>query len=275
MINLNNYRKNIYHNEGFNECPHYSEDGIILKIFEEIGVNKLPTVIEFGEHRTLGTTTRAFRIKYLSKAIYFAGNLGLYSKTFNVIDIIKIVLNYKNPKYLKFLFNQPFKYFVTPENFIDLLDKSKVGNIDICCIDIDSYDFFIAKKILNSPKNVNLYIVEYNPNLPLDKSLTLPHPPEKLKKQNKRIYGASFKAMNDLFTKHNYKLIHISGYCNLFYIKNEYGKNFKTPNYLNEIPQTDQEVNLFTQKYGMKNFVPSWTGEKYLTENDLVDFIEI
>lgn len=275
MINLNNYRKNIYHNEGFNECPHYSEDGIILKIFEEIGVNKLPTVIEFGEHRTLGTTTRAFRIKYLSKAIYFAGNLGLYSKTFNVIDIIKIVLNYKNPKYLKFLFNQPFKYFVTPENFIDLLDKSKVGNIDICCIDIDSYDFFIAKKILNSPKNVNLYIVEYNPNLPLDKSLTLPHPPEKLKKQNKRIYGASFKAMNDLFTKHNYKLIHISGYCNLFYIKNEYGKNFETPNYLNEIPQTDQEVNLFTQKYGMKNFVPSWTGEKYLTENDLVDFIEI
>ena len=209
MINLNNYRKNIYHNEGFNECPHYSEDGIILKIFEEIGVNKLPTVIEFGEHRTLGTTTRAFRIKYLSKAIYFAGNLGLYSKTFNVIDIIKIVLNYKNPKYLKFLFNQPFKYFVTPENFIDLLDKSKVSNIDICCIDIDSYDFFIAKKILNSPKNVNLYIVEYNPNLPLDKSLTLPHPPEKLKKQNKRIYGASFKAMNDLFTKHNYKLIHI------------------------------------------------------------------
>lgn len=275
MINLNNYRKNIYHNEGFNECPHYSEDGIILKIFEEIGVNKLPTVIEFGEHRTLGTTTRAFRIKYLSKAIYFAGNLGLYSKTFNVIDIIKIVLNYKNPKYLKFLFNQPFKYFVTPENFIDLLDKSKVSNIDICCIDIDSYDFFIAKKILNSPKNVNLYIVEYNPNLPLDKSLTLPHPPEKLKKQNKRIYGASFKAMNDLFTKHNYKLIHISGYCNLFYIKNEYGKNFETPNYLNEIPQTDQEVNLFTQKYGMKNFVPSWTGEKYLTENDLVDFIEI
>ena len=275
MINLNNYRKNIYHNEGFNECPHYSEDGIILKIFEEIGVNKLPTVIEFGEHRTLGTTTRAFRIKYLSKAIYFAGNLGLYSKTFNIIDIFKIVLNHKNPKYLKFLFNQPFKYFVTPENFIDLLDKSKVSNIDICCIDIDSYDFFIAKKILNSPKNVNLYIVEYNPNLPLDKSLTLPHPPKKLKKQNKRIYGASFKAMNDLFTKHNYKLIHISGYCNLFYIKNEYGKNFETPNYLNEIPQTDQEVNLFTQKYGMKNFVPSWTGEKYLTGNDLVDFIEI
>ena len=60
--------------------------------------------------------------------------------------------------------------------------------------------------------------------------------------------------MNDLFTKHNYKLIHISGYCNLFYIKNEYGKNFETPNYLNEMPN-DQEVNLFTQKYGMKNFV--------------------
>ena len=92
MINLNKYRKNIYHNEGFNECPHYSEDGIILKIFEEIGVNKLPTVIEFGD-RTL-TTTRAFRIKYLSKAL-FCITLVFYSKTFNVIDIIKIVLNYR------------------------------------------------------------------------------------------------------------------------------------------------------------------------------------
>ena len=275
MINLNKYRKNIYHNEGYNKCPHYSEDGVILKIFEEIGANNVPTVVEFGEHRTLGTTTRAFRIKYISKAIYFAGNLGLYSKIFNIIDVFKIVLNFKSFKYFKFLFNQPFKYFVTPENFIDLLDKNKVDDIDICCIDIDSYDFFIAKKILNSPKNVKLYIVEYNPNLPLDKSLSLPYPQKKLQKQNKRIYGASFKAMDKLFKKHDYKLIHISGYCNLFYIKNEFRKIFESPNHIKEIPKNDEDVNLFTQKFGMDNFVPSWVGEKYLSENDLVDFIEI
>ena len=36
MINLNDFRKNIYQNDGIFECPHYSEDGVILKIFEKI-----------------------------------------------------------------------------------------------------------------------------------------------------------------------------------------------------------------------------------------------
>ena len=69
MINLNNYRKNIFQNYGVKECPYYSEDGVILKIFEEVNISKKPVVVEFGEHRVLGTTTRAFRIKYFSKSI--------------------------------------------------------------------------------------------------------------------------------------------------------------------------------------------------------------
>ena len=64
MIDLSNYRKNIYQNYGFRECPHYSEDGVILKIFDEIGVSNYPQCVEFGELRVLGTTTRAFRIFY-------------------------------------------------------------------------------------------------------------------------------------------------------------------------------------------------------------------
>ena len=87
MINLNQFRKNIFHNEGLRECPHYGEDGVILKIFEIIKPNKSPLVIEFGETRSLGTTTRSFRIKYKSRAIYFTGDLSFKSTVLNVLDV--------------------------------------------------------------------------------------------------------------------------------------------------------------------------------------------
>jgi hypothetical protein len=36
LIDLNKSRKNIYQNHGWREAPHYSEDGVILKIFQNI-----------------------------------------------------------------------------------------------------------------------------------------------------------------------------------------------------------------------------------------------
>ena len=62
MLDLSNYRENIYQNYGYRECPYYGEDGVILKIFEEIGVSDNPCCVEFGELRVLGTTTRSYRI---------------------------------------------------------------------------------------------------------------------------------------------------------------------------------------------------------------------
>ena len=85
MIDLNNFRKNIYHKFGFKECPHYGEDGVILEIFNNVPTNKIPLVIEFGETRVLGTTTRAFRINYISKSIYFTLNISFLSKIFNIL----------------------------------------------------------------------------------------------------------------------------------------------------------------------------------------------
>ena len=70
-IDLNKFRRNIYTNSGVKPCPGYGEDGVILEIFKHIGVSQNPICIEFGELRVLGTTTRAFRINYLAKALYF------------------------------------------------------------------------------------------------------------------------------------------------------------------------------------------------------------
>jgi len=275
MINLNDYRQNIYHNEGIYECPHYSEDGVILKIFEIIGVNKNPLIIEFGETRSLGTTTRAFRIKYKSPSIYFTGNLNLRSRLLNLIDILKVTYNYFDPQYLKFIFNMPFKFFVTPDNIIDLFIRKKVKDIDILTIDIDSYDYFIAKKVLENKYKPRLLILEYNHNLGINNCISVPYNTNKLKPSNRRIYGASFNAINNLATKYGYKLVHISGFCNLFYIIEEYTNFFETPDIDYEITKSDKDVMIFSQKYCQKGFVPSWINERQLENLDLQYFEEV
>jgi len=273
MINLNKYRKNIYQNFGVNECPHYSEDGVILKIFEEIESTQNPTVVEFGEHRVLGTTTRAFRINYLAKSIYFAGDYNFKSMYLNIFDIIKCTF-FKSLKFYKFFFNLPFKYFVTPHNIITLLIKKKVKKIDLFCVDIDSYDYFIAEKILDSKFAPTLFIIEYNSNLPIESKLTLTYEDER-KNFNKRIYGASFLALKNLFLKYNYKLIHISGFCNLFFINEKYADRFSEPNYINDIPKNDEEAQEFIDNFCQKSFITSWYGEKYLDKDDLKEFKEV
>lgn len=271
-INLNNYRENIYHKAGLNECPHYSEDGVILKIFDEIAINNNPLIIEFGEHRALGTTTRAFRIKYNSKAIYFSGNLGFKSYILNVIDIFKISFK-KSFIYLKFLFDLPFKYYVTPENIIELFKRKKVKEIDILTIDIDSFDYYIAKKILEENYKPKLLILEYNPSLGYEEKITFPVTfSEKSKPNNKRVYGCSFKAFETLAGKYKYSLIHISGFCNLFYIQNKFAHIFKRPNLKNELIKSNKDVLLFINKFCQKGFVPSWFNSPELNSEELKFF---
>ena len=75
----------------------------------------------------------------------------------------------------------PFMFFVKPENIVDLFDKilAKEGinhnNIDILTIDIDSYDYYIVKELLEHEYKPRLFIVEYNPNLPIDQALSYPN----------------------------------------------------------------------------------------------------
>ena len=106
----------------------------------------------------------------------------------------------KNISFCKFFFNLPFKFYVTPDNIINLFYKKKVKKIDLICIDIDSYDYFVAKKILETELSPTLFIIEYNSNLPINSELTLTFG-QKRKNSNKRIYGASFLAIYKLFKK--------------------------------------------------------------------------
>lgn len=274
MIDLNKYRRNVYQNYGFKECPYYGEDGVILKIFETVPVNKNPKVVEFGEHRALGTTTRSFKIKYFAESLYFAGDISLKTYYLNIIDILKISIT-KNILYLKFFLNLPFRYFVNIKNIIRLLKIKKIKNLDIFCIDIDSYDYFIIKEVLENKIYPSLFIVEYNPSLPVNKSLSLTTSYNNKNKKNKRIYGASFLAMYNLFKKYEYKLIHISGFCNLFFIKKDFSNNFAEPDFNLEIPKNDEEVKNYIIKFCQPGFIPSWLGERKLNSDDLKEFVNV
>jgi len=282
LINLNDFRKNIYHNHGVKECPHYSEDGVIKKIFSEIGVKTKPFIIEFGETRSLGTTTRAFRIGYLARAVYFVGNIDFYSRILNIFDVLKTTLITRNLKCLKFLTNMPFVFFVTPENILDffgnILAKEHVSpdNIDILTIDIDSYDYYCVKELLQHEYKPRLFIVEYNPNLPIDEALSYPNKinPVQLP-NNRKAYGASYLAMSSLMERFGYELVHISGFCNLFYIRNEYSGIFSTPDINKERPVSKKEIFEFINLYCKKDFVPSWLYEPQLNEEELRFFDKV
>jgi len=281
LIDLNDYRKNIYHNYGVKECPHYSEDGVIEKIFTEIGLEEKPFIVEFGETRSLGTTTRAFRIGYSSRAMYFVGSIDFYSKILNILDVLKATLLTRNIKCLKFLMNMPFMFFVKPENIVDLFDKilAKEGinhnNIDILTIDIDSYDYYIVKELLEYEYKPRLFIVEYNPNLPIDQALSYPNVEALSQSNNRKVYGASYLAMNNLMEKFGYNLVHISGFCNLFYIRNEYSGLFTKPDINKERPVSKKAVIEFVDLYCQKGFRPSWLNEPHLNDQELSFFDKV
>ena len=276
LIDLNHYKKNIYHKLGIKKCPSISEDGVILKIFEKIKINSKPNVIEFGEHRTLGTTTRAFRIKYLAKSLYFAGNYSFYSFILNVLDIIKISLIKFNLKYFYFFLNMPFKFYVTPKNIINLLKKYKFNKskIDIISVDIDSFDYFIVQEFLKKKFHPSLFIIEYNWNIPLNLKKTISYP-FKTFNNNKKIYGASYSAIVALMNKYNYNLIFISGFCNLFFVENKNSKYFTKPNLTKDMPQSNEQIIDYCNKFCIEKFLPSWLEEKTLSNKDLSNFIDV
>ena len=68
MTDLNLYRHNYFTRAGVRPCPGYGEDGVLRKIFNTVGVSNDPKCVEFGELRSLGTTSRSFRLDYIAKA---------------------------------------------------------------------------------------------------------------------------------------------------------------------------------------------------------------
>lgn len=276
QIDLNQYRKNIYHRVGVKECAHYGEDGVLEKIFEVVGVGARPLVIEFGESKSLGTTTRAVRIKHRADAIYFAGQISLKSKILNVLDILKQVVKDRDLRYLRMLQDLPYEFFVTPNNIQDFMSRVNGRDLAALTIDIDTFDYFVAQKILEEGFRPTVLILEYNWNLPNEKPLSYPFRNGKVSPpSNKRAFGANLLALSNLAKSFEYSLVHVSGFCNLFFMPDILSKPFISPDLSQEIPTSDDWCREYIQKYCPRDFRPSWFDEELLTERDLAFFEEV
>ena len=270
-IDLNKFRKNIFQYEGFRPCPCYGEDGVFLKIFDEIGVSPDPECVEFGELRSLGTTTRAFRITQMARALYFSGTMDLRSVYLNTLDIFKICWTRKSMSYMKFFLSMPFKDFAYPSTIGKKL-KSFAKNpdeLDLIVVDIDSFDYEIVLGIFENNVRPRVMVVEYNPSLPLEKALYWPYELLHQDGQNPRLYGASYKAWSVLMKEQGYKLVHVSGFCNLIYIRGDISHSFRTPDIEDEITDTSKKIDDFCKNYCLPGFKPSWSHSESLNKADI------
>lgn len=270
-IDLNDFRENMFHNVGLRPCPCYGEDGVFLKIFDEIGVSKKPKCIEFGELRSLGTTTRAFRITQCASALYFSGSMDLRSVWLNIIDVFRASWSFKSLRFLKFFCSMPSKGFALPTSIAKKVRAftDQPSEIDLFVIDIDSFDYEIMKSVLEDDIRPRVVVVEYNPSLPPDVPLFWPYELERKQDTNPRLYGASFQAWETLMTEQKYSLVHISGFCNLIYIRDDIDHCFKRPRIKSEITDTKEKVLAFCQNYCLPNFRPSWCDSAELEKADL------
>jgi hypothetical protein len=270
-INLNHFRENKFQYAGLRPCPCYGEDGVFLKIFEEIGVSSNPECVEFGELRSLGTTTRAFRITQKARALYFSGTMDLKSIYLNILDILKISWTHKSLKFLKFLFSMPFKDFAYPETIGAKIKNfaTNPNELDLVVVDIDSFDFEIVSGIFDHKVKPRVMVVEYNPSLPPETALYWPYDLVHYDGINPRLYGASYKTWEHFMTSEGYSLVHISGFCNLIYIRGDIQHPFSSPSIKAEITDTKEKVEAFCKNYCLPGFTPSWNNSKKLNKSDL------
>ena len=143
------------------------------------------------------------------------------------------------------------KSFVTAENINTLIKDSGIeGDIDLLSIDIDGVDFWVWKAI--DAINPRVVIVEYQPVLGAEESLTVPykadfyrHDYEINSDHGKIVYaGASLAAFNKLAKDKGYSLVACNTQeFNAFFIRDDVN-NRKFP----EIPLSDCFIHPRTKK---------------------------
>jgi hypothetical protein len=204
MIDLNKYRKKIYSQSG--------EDGIIEKIFEEIGVEK-GWYCEFGAgdgHWI--SNTKNLREKGWD-GVLIEGDPKSFEnlhKNFSENESVSVIQSYISCE--------------PGECLDDLLSGTKIPkDFDILSIDIDGNDFWIWKSLKNY--NPKLVVVEYNSNYNSEDSLVIEYD------RNHRFgmdnyYSATVEAFNRLADEKGYSLVAFTPGLNLFFCRKDLADKF-------------------------------------------------
>lgn len=181
--------------------PSTQEDGIIKHLLSLLEL-KSDYFVEFGQ-RGLGGGTLG-RIASESQASL----LNIDSEA--IADEERSLANGK-----KWILK---KQRVSPLNINQIFDECGVAESPAACvIDVDGMDYWCMLAILQK-RQPSLLICEYNCHIPADTSASLSFLPNHEYKKNKN-YGASLLALKQLAQNHGYRLVHIHGPLNLYFIQ--------------------------------------------------------
>jgi hypothetical protein len=204
-IDLSQFEKKIFSQNG--------EDGVILKIFRDIGAAS-QFFVEFGVENGQECNTR-----YLREYLHWRGlmmDAGHYAPQINLQQ-----------------------EFITAENINELFLKYQVPQeFDLLSIDVDFNDFYILKRILEkySPRVI---VAEYNATHSPDQDKVVIYNPTHFW-DSTNYFGASILSLFKLARKHHYSLIYADNRgVNLFFIRDDVlktsGISFKDTNNVEKI----------------------------------------
>ena len=152
---------------------------------------------------------------------------------------------------------------VSALNINTLFEKHNVPtNLDCLVIDIDGQDFWVWQAIDNKYRP-SVVILEYNAHIPQDIPASIRPDPDWEYLPSKD-YGASFAALCWLAVSKGYRLLHIHGCWNLFFIRND----LAFPQHLEvRLPMSREQFEILADTTGFYDALcgegkrPSWFGQ--------------
>ena len=119
-------------------------------------------------------------------------------------------------------------FIATKDNICDKLENDKAHKrYDLLSVDIDSLDWYVIESMLSGGYIPSVAIVEYNPIFLYNESYVVKYNEDRGKDGTSR-YGASLKAYENLFKKHNLSLVFVfpkgkrTGENDAIFIHNDY-----------------------------------------------------
>lgn len=180
------------------------EAGVLDQLFLQIGFNSRFGV-EFGQRSLRGSTIDIIARENGWSALYLDCALSQpVDEEFTVTGgVLKLV-----------------RANVSPENICDILSSHSVPKeIDCLVIDVDGLDYWVWESI-GSIFKPRVVVIEFNRNVHFEISATIQNIKDWSYKKTKD-YGASFLALTTLARELGYRLIHIHGPWNLYFIRDD------------------------------------------------------
>ena len=217
------------------------EDGVLFELFHKFGVTNR-FYLEFGAEDGSQCNTKALMEHKNFNGLLF--DMGNENKGINL-----------------------FKHMITSENVIDIFQQYNTPlQFDLLSVDIDSHDFYVLDKILQT-YTPRIFVCEYNAtHFPNEDKVVL----KTTTNFNGNYFGASILAFYNLGKKYNYSLVYSNEKgVNLFFIHNDVLNNsIYTIKNINDVDKIYR-----TPKYGKGpngGHMPDILNQEYISSIELL-----